>query len=86
MKIYYTNKFISSYKKLPTDIKKEAEKREKLFKINPFDSKLDTHKLKGKLTGYWAFSITKKYRVEFKFIENKEVVFLKVGTHNIYRR
>lgn len=85
MKIYYTNKFISSYKKLPEQIKILAEIKEKLFKENPFDSRIDTHKLGGKLKEYWAFSITRKYRIEFKFLGNKEVSFLKAGTHNIYR-
>lgn len=85
MKIYYTNKFISSYKKLPEQIKILAEIKEKLFKENPFDSRIDTHKLGGKLKEFWAFSITRKYRIEFKFLGNKEVLFLKAGTHNIYR-
>lgn len=75
MKIYYTNKFISSYKKLPEAVKLESEIKEKLFKKDPFESGLKTHKLTGKLKGYWAFSIN-----------NKEVLFHKAGTHNIYRR
>lgn len=85
MKIYYTNKFISSYKKLPEQIRVFAEEKEKLFKENPFDPKLDTHKLGGKLREFWSFSITQKYRIEFKFLGKKEVLFLKAGTHNIYR-
>ena len=85
MKIYYTNKFISSYKKLPGQIKKLSEQKEKIFRSDPFDPRLGTHKLGGKLKEFWAFSITKKYRIEFEFIGNKEVLFLKAGTHNIYR-
>jgi mRNA-degrading endonuclease YafQ of YafQ-DinJ toxin-antitoxin module len=85
VKIYYTNKFISSYNKLPEQIKIKAEKKEKLFKVDPFDPRLDTHKLGGKLKEFWSFSITNKYRIEFEFLENKEVLFLKAGTHNIYR-
>ncbi len=85
MKIYYTNKFVSSYKKLPEEIKILAEQKEKLFKNDPFDPKLGTHKLGGKLREFWAFSITQKYRIEFKFLGNKEILFLKAGTHNIYK-
>jgi mRNA-degrading endonuclease YafQ of YafQ-DinJ toxin-antitoxin module len=85
VKIYYTNKFISSYKKLPELIKVKAEKNEKIFKMNPFDPRLDTHKLSGKLREYWSFSITGKYRIAVKFLGDKEVLFLKAGTHNIYR-
>lgn len=86
MKIYYTNKFISSYKKLPEAIKVESETKEKLFKKDPFEPSLKTHKLTGRLKGYWAFSINNKYRIIFDFIKNNEVVFHKAGTHNIYRR
>lgn len=85
MKIYYTNKFISSYKKLPEVIKLESETKEKLFKSNPFTPSLKTHKLSKKLKGYWSFSINRKYRIMFDFIDKGEVVFHKAGTHNIYR-
>jgi len=63
----------------------EAEKRQKIFRIDPFDPRLKTHKLTGKLNDFWSFSITQKYRIMFKFLGNKEVLFLKAGTHNIYR-
>ena len=86
MKVYYTNRYLSSYKKLPVDIKLKAEQKEEIFRKNPFDPKIDTHKLGGKLRGYWAFSITKIYRIEFEFLGKKEVLFLRAGTHNIYRR
>lgn len=85
MKIYYTNKFISSYKKLPDEIKLLSEPKEKLFKKDPFEPSLKTHKLTGKLKGYWAFSINRKYRIMFDFINKGEVVFHKAGTHDIYK-
>ena len=85
MRIYYTNKFTSSYKKLPEQIKMLSLQKEKIFRHDPFDPRLGTHKLGGKLKEFWAFSITQKYRIEFKFVGNKEVLFLKAGTHNIYR-
>ncbi len=86
MKIYYTNKFTSSYRKLPEAVKLESEIKEKLFNKDPFEASLKTHKLIGRLKGYWAFSINNKYRIIFDFIKNKKVVFHKAGTHNIYRR
>ena len=52
-KIYPTNHFIKSYKMLPENIKTVAKNREIAFVNNPFDKRLKTHKLKGKLKDYW---------------------------------
>ncbi len=85
MKIYYTTKFAQSYKKLPKAIKLEAEKKEKLFRAIPFNPVLKTHKLTGKLKGFWSFSIDRKNRIIFEFIKKDEVVFHKAGPHDIYK-
>jgi len=47
MKIIYSSKFAREYKKLPKEIKIKAEKQEKIFRLNPFDASLKTHKLFG---------------------------------------
>ena len=52
MKIYYSSKFAKEYKRLPKKAKASAEKREKIFRVNPFDSGLKAHGLSGKLKGY----------------------------------
>ena len=85
MDIIYTAEFIRLFKKLPLDIKKEAEKKEVIFKKDPFDSRLKTHKLGGKLKGCSAFSISYQYRIIFEFGRNKVVYFHTVGNHDIYR-
>ena len=85
MKIYYSSKFAREYKKLPIKIKKTAENKEIIFRHNPFDSRLKTHRLTGKLKDFWSFSIDYKYRVVFEIIDEKTVWFLDVGTHDIYR-
>lgn len=58
MIIRFTSKFRKAYKKIPKVVKTKAEEREKIFKENPFDSRLDTHKLHGKYKEYWAFTVT----------------------------
>lgn len=85
VKIYYSPKFASQYKKLPREVKLKGRKKERLFLINPFDPRLKTHKLAGSLADYWSFSIDYKYRVIFKFIEKQTVRFHLVGTHDIYK-
>jgi addiction module RelE/StbE family toxin len=84
MHIYYSSKFAKEYKKLPIEIKRLAEKKELLFRTNPHDPQLKTHKLTGILNSYWAFSINYQYRIIFEFRENNIVWFHSAGTHEIY--
>lgn len=86
MKIIYSSKFAREYKKLPISIKDIAEKQEKLFRQNPFNIKLKTHKLKGRLRGFLSFSIGYRYRIIFEFSKNKKTVYFhSVGDHDIYQ-
>ncbi len=85
MKIYYSTKFGREYKRLPLHIKKPAEEKEKIFRINPSDPKLNIHKLKGRLNGYWAFWIDQKYRVIFEYAKKDVIWFHSIGDHSIYR-
>lgn len=55
MEIIYSPKFAREYKKLPVNIKDTAKQQEKIFRQNPFDPKLKTHKLKGRLSGFLFF-------------------------------
>lgn len=84
MKIYYSSKFAKEYKKLPTKIKVAAEKKEKIFRLDPFDARLKTHKLSGKLKDYYSFSIDFKHRIIFEFAPEDTIWFHSVGTHGIY--
>jgi len=85
MEIIYSFKFVREYKKLPEKIKKLAEESEPFFRNDPFDPKLKTHKLKGRLDGFLSFSIGYKYRIIFEFGSNKKTVYFhSVGNHDIY--
>lgn len=84
MKIYYSSKFAKEYKKLPLKIKLQAEKKEKIFRKNPFDSQLKTHKLAGRLRDYYSFTINYQYRIIFEFASKNVVWFHSIGTHEIY--
>jgi len=54
------------------------------FISNPFDQKLKTHKLSGKLKGLWSFSITYNIRVVFYFTNDKppKAIFVNIGDHD----
>jgi mRNA-degrading endonuclease YafQ of YafQ-DinJ toxin-antitoxin module len=84
-KIIYTPQFEKSWKKLPIKLKKKAVRQEKLFRQNFFHSSLLTHKLKGKLKKYWSFSLDYHTRIIFRFLKKSEVLFVDVGTHEVYR-
>jgi len=86
MEIIYSPKFAREYKKLPANIKDIAEKQEVIFRNNPFDPRLKTHKLKGKLSEFSSFSIGYKHRIIFELVENKQTVYFhSVGTHDVYQ-
>jgi len=85
MELYYSPKFIKSFRKLSTDIKILAEKKEKIFVKNPRDPRLRTHKLHGDFAGFLAFSVNKNYRIIFDFLGENIVRFYDIGTHEIYK-
>lgn len=55
-----------------------------LFIENPFDERLRTHKLSGKLKGLWSFSVAFDARVVFYFTNDKpeKAVFVNIGSHD----
>jgi len=86
MEIFYSPSFKRAYKKLPDDLKDAAEDKELIFRRDPFDKRLKTHALKGRLKGLFSFSIDAKHRVIFEFSSDmKEAIFHIVGNHNIYK-
>ena len=84
MEISLSSRFEKSYRKLPKRIKQQAKEKEVIFRNNPFDLRLRTHKLSGKEKESWGFWINRQYRIKFIFLKEKEILFLGVGTHDIY--
>ena len=84
-KILYTPRFVHTFKKIPVEIKNLAAAKEKIFMENPFDARLKTHKLKGVMRDYWAFSISYQCRIGFTFAGGDLARFHAVGTHDIYK-
>jgi len=83
MKIVYSSKFLKSFKKLPNDIQNLFRFKEIIFRENPFDPRLGTHKLRGR--NEWSFLITYKIRTIFVF--KKDIcILVNIGDHSIYRK
>ncbi len=85
MKISTSSYFKRKYKKLSASLKEKAKRREMIFRKNPFDPRLETHKLHGKYKKYWAFSVTQTHRIMFDFLGNNEVHFIDVDDHSLYK-
>ncbi len=82
--IHYTSDFRKAYKKLPHEIQNTIDRKDKIFRGNPFQPSLKTHKLHGPLSGLWSFWITRDYRILFEFVKDG-AIFHDIGTHEIYR-
>ncbi len=84
MIILYSSKFAREFKKLPKEVKKEAFKKEAIFRKNPHAPELKTHKLKGKFSDFYSFSINHSYRIIFEFAPKDTVYFHAAGNHSVY--
>ena len=68
-------------------LKQDIEETLKLLTKDPFDPRLETHKLKGKLLGSWACSAGYDLRIVFDFVKNEkqkadDILLLEIGTHD----
>ena len=85
MIIKISPKFEKSYRRLPNEIKEKAKEKELIFRENPFNHSLKTHKLSGRDKNCWAFWVDYSYRIKFIFLSKREILFLDIGTHDIYK-
>jgi len=85
MHIGVANSFRKTFRRLHPKIQEKAIEKISIFKENPYDSRLDTHKLHGEDKDAWAFSITDHYRIKFTFQSGDKALFLEIGTHDIYK-
>ena len=66
---------------------KDIEKTLNLLVKEPFSPQLETHKLKGKLSGTWACSVGYDLRIIFDFIKSEKeiednIFLIEIGTHD----
>ena len=85
MQIIYSPQFAKDYRRLDNLTKEKTEKKEIIFRRNPFDNRLKTHKLSGRLRDLWSFSIDYNYRIIFEIKSEKVIIFHAIGGHSIYK-
>lgn len=86
MEVSFSTSFKKSFSKRIKGTVSEPEfwNRLETFTTEPFNTKLKTHKLSGKLKGLWGFSIERNLRVVFYFTKDKphKAVFTDIGCHD----
>lgn len=84
MKIKYDPEFIKKLKKANVRIRKNFEKRIKIFSQNSNDPQLNNHALKREYLGLRSIDITADWRAiyqEIKIKDNPIAYFIILGTH-----
>jgi mRNA interferase YafQ len=69
------------------DLDNDIAEALRLLVVNPFAPQLETHKLKGKLSGSWACSAGYDLRIVFDFVKSgkdstDDILLLAIGTHD----
>ena len=83
--VSYSTSFRKAYKRRILSDRLLCERfveRLEIFKIDPFDLRLRTHKLSGRLEGLYSFRVDADVRVIFYFKEAQHAVFVDIGTHD----
>ena len=89
-KLIWGKTFLRAFRKT---IKKNPQLRNNIEETlrqlaeNPFEARLSTHKLKGKLSGSWACSVDYDFRIIFDFIESSngkedDILLIGIGSHD----
>lgn len=85
IEVSFSSFFLKAYQKKVNENRKFEslfDDKIKIFLDNPFDSRLKTHKLSGKLNDIWSFSINFYTRVTFSFVDENKVIFENIGSHD----
>lgn len=88
MKIVYKARFLRQFKKLTPALQQEAKEKIELLKEDIQHPYLKTHKLKGRLQGWWSFSVNYKDRIVFQYEEykgEKAIALIAIGDHAVYQ-
>lgn len=80
----YTPSLIRDFEKLDKDLQLEVEECVSIFRENPRNPSLRTHKLKDPLKKYCSFSVNYRYRIVFEWDSHKSAALLAVGDHSVY--
>ncbi|MBI5135514.1 hypothetical protein HZA86_04770 [Candidatus Uhrbacteria bacterium] len=78
MTIEYSSNFVRSFRRLLIDIQRLAIEQERIFRLNPIDSRLHAKPLRGRLKGLWSFRVTRRYRVLYAWKAKNSALFYEI--------
>jgi addiction module RelE/StbE family toxin len=82
MSIKFQKNFEKQYKKLSTKTKEKIKERIIIFENDQFNPMINNHALQGKYTGYRSINITGDFRIIYKLLDERTVLFVEIGTHS----
>ncbi len=81
MRVTASNRFLRRAKKLRDPQASMLRAALRRFAVDPQDPLLRTHKLKGELADYWAFSVDDGLRVLFRWVGDGAFL-VNLGSHD----
>ena len=86
MNISYGGRFRHAAKKMPVKQKEQFAVLVELLAHNPYDPRLHTKTLSGKLSGLYSFRLGRDYRATFQFLTETEIQLIDIAHRkDIYR-
>ena len=85
IEVSFSPKFIRRYGALEKELGNEVYEKIELLKNSNNHTSLKVHKLKGRHSDCYSFSVNYKVRVIFEYLSKKEITLLTVGDHEIYK-
>lgn len=85
LNIIYAPSFIKEFNKLEKGLQEETLEKIELFKNTSNHKSLKVHKLHGQFKNCFSFSVNYEFRIMFSYESKKEVAFLEIGKHDLYR-
>ena len=82
MIVEYLPKFKKQFRKLPAKVQDQFHDRLRLFLVDPTNTILRVHPLKGEYAGYWSLNVSGDFRALFYYEHDIAVVFALIGTHS----
>jgi mRNA-degrading endonuclease YafQ of YafQ-DinJ toxin-antitoxin module len=82
--IVISKQFARQFRKLDNHLKDEVVEKLELLKDPTNHHALKVHKLNGRLTNKYSFSVNYKVRVVFSYPVPTEIFLLLVGSHVVY--
>jgi mRNA-degrading endonuclease YafQ of YafQ-DinJ toxin-antitoxin module len=79
----FERKFEKYEARLSETERQRLNKRLEIFADDVFDKRLKTHRLKGELKEYYAFSISYSERLVFKILDDEGIYLIEIGSHDV---